>query len=118
MHLPLSPAITAVGCLTRFIPALLALVCHEGDRSSLVVEGVQAASFACNLHSYSFSAQVNLRLLTADPLQDHDAALHECAVQQGMVSCLTTVDIAVGYFFLGPAVAGSVPFSGLRSCAP
>jgi hypothetical protein len=56
-------------------------VCHEGDCRSPVVEGVQAASLECDLHSHVLLSQVNLCLSVAGPLHDHDVALHKSAVQ-------------------------------------
>jgi hypothetical protein len=59
---------------------------------------VQASCLACTLHVDVLPAQEYLRLFRADPLYDHNAALHECDLQQVVVSCLTTVDAAVKYF--------------------
>jgi hypothetical protein len=42
---------------------------------------MQASCLACTLHADILPAQEYLRLLRADLLHDHDAALHECAVQ-------------------------------------
>jgi hypothetical protein len=58
---------------------------------------MQASCFARTLHADVLPAQEDLRLLCADPLHDHHAALHECAIQEMVVSRLTTIDAAIGH---------------------
>jgi hypothetical protein len=68
---------------------------------------MQASCLACTLHADVLPSQEDLRLLRADPLHDHNAALHEYAMQKVVVSRLTTVDAAVRHLVLRPAVSPS-----------
>jgi hypothetical protein len=61
---------------------------------------MQAACFACALHADILAAQEDLCLPRANPLHDHYAALHECAVQKMVVGRLTAIHPAVGHFVL------------------
>ncbi len=65
---------------------------------------MQASCLASTLHADILPAQEDLRLLRADPLHNHDAALHECTVQEMVVSRLTTIDAAVRHLVLLPAI--------------
>ncbi|MFO0000393.1 MAG: hypothetical protein ACK559_04635, partial [bacterium] len=70
---------------------------HQGDSGTPVVESVQIACTARTLHANVLSAQEDSRLLRADVLHDHHAALHECPVQKMVVSRLAAILPAVGH---------------------